>query len=292
MTLRRFHTLPLFFSVCLWPAMSHAQSQQPPANPALPAPAPQTPQAPQPDYPDPRTLTFGAFYWLTGISSYPDLTGGSQSLYPNSTLDNLGKPRPGSPGVEISMPITRTGSLHLEIFEAKGDGDQVAAGPLVLFGQTFNQGDYLSTQYGLLASKIYLDDLLFPHKFPVSRFRLKSLWEFQYVHMRSIIDAPAYTYTTPETGIGTRQIFLPTFGIAAEYALTPHVLARFDMSGFGIPHKADIADASATISFRHGSWEVYAGGKFFHFKTSPNNDEYLTDNLEGAFVGARWHWSL
>lgn len=238
-------------------------------------------------------MTFGAFYWFTGeaASLTPNLYGGSQA-YDYETLYNLGKPRPASPGVEISFPITRTGSLHFEIFQSKGDGNQTASQPLDLFGQTFNQGDYLATQYGLLASKIYLDDLLFPHKFPVAKFRLKSLWEFQYIHMRSIIDAPAYDLTTPETGIGTRQIFLPTFGIAAEYALTPHILARADVSAFGIPHKADIWDSSATLSYRRGSWEIYGGGKTMHFKTSPNNVEYLVDTLAGAFVGIRWHWSL
>ncbi len=281
--------------------MSLAQSQQTPASPAPPAAAPQAPPAaatqtqrtpPPPDYPDPRTLTIGAFYWATGMGSQPNLHGGSQA--PDyETLYDLGKPRRGSPGIEISLPITRTGTLHFEIFQAKGDGNQTAPAALDLFGQDYNQGDYLATQYQIIASKIYLDDLLFPHKFPVAKFRLKSLWEFQYIHMKSTIDAPAYDDTaTPEYGSGTKQIFFPTFGIAAEYAIAPHILLRADTSAFGIPHKANIWDAGATVSYRHGSWEIFAGGKMLHFKTSPNAEEYLVDTLSGAYVGLLWHWSL
>lgn len=221
----------------------------------------------------------------------PDLNTGKQAIY-LGTLHNLGKPK-GTPGLEVSIPITRTGSLHFEIFETKGDGNQNASMPLYLFGQGFNTGDNLASQYQLFATKLYLDDLLFPHKFPVAKFRLKSLWEFQYVHMKTTIDVPTLEGTSaPELATGTKQIFLPTFGLAAEYALSPHTLFRADASGFGIPHKADIWDASATLSYRHGSWEIYGGGKVFHFKSSPNSTEYLTDTLTGAFAGIRWHWSL
>jgi hypothetical protein len=96
--------------------------------------------------------------------------------------------------------------------------------------------------------------------------------------MKNTIDAPYLDQSAaPETAIGTKQIFLPTFGIAAEYAISPHVLFRVDASGFGIPHKADIWDAAATISYRRGAFEFLGGGKAFHFKTSPNSTEYLVD---------------
>jgi len=255
------------------------------------SPAAQNPKAAVPDYPDPRTLTIGAFYWVTGNGTGPNLYGGSQSFY-YGTLTDLGKPGQ-TPEVEVSYPITRTGTLGFQIFQTKGTGNQDASTSLFILGTGFNPGDYLATQYQILASKIYLDDLLFPHKFPVAKFRLKSLWEFQYVHMKNTIDAPYLDQSAaPETAIGTKQIFLPTFGIAAEYAISPHVLFRVDASGFGIPHKADIWDAAATISYRRGAFEFLGGGKAFHFKTSPNSTEYLVDTITGAFVGVRWHWSL
>jgi hypothetical protein len=285
-------------SVCL------AQNQPP----AAPAPTPATPapaaaattpaaqrntQPPAPDYPDPRTLTFGAFFWATGLdNSGPNLLTGNTA--PDfETLNNLGKARPVSGGVEISLPITRTGSLHFESLLAKGDGNQTTTVVTDIFGNSYPAGTLLVPQYSIFASKLYLDDLLFPHKFPVARFRLKSLWEFQYIHMKTVVDAPAFnTASSSATAIGTKQIFLPTFGIAAEYALTPHVLFRVDGSGFGIPGKSNIWDANVSLSYRHGSWEVLAGGKALHFKSTSNATEYVTDTLTGVFAGLRWHWSL
>ena len=271
--------------------MAQGQQQPPAVQTPPPAAAPQNPANAVPDYPDPRTLTIGAFYWFTNSGTGPNLYTGKQAL-DYETLTDLGKPR-NSPGIQVSLPVTRTGTLHFEIFQAKGDGSQNAPAALDIFGTSISQGDTLATQYQVLTSKIYLDDLLFPHKFPVAKFRLKSLWEFQYVHAKATIDAPYVDATgTQETATGTKQIFYPAFGIAAEYAMTPHMLLRVDGAGFGLPHKADIWDANATISYREGSWEIFAGGKAFHFKTSPNSTEYLIQTLYGAVVGLRWHWSL
>jgi hypothetical protein len=300
LTLRRFDTrvLPVLFCFLFFPlaaaqnAQTTAQAPTPQAAPPLPA---QNPKSTQPDYPDPRTFTIGAFYWMTLPTVSPDLRGGKQALYYYQSLYNLGDVRPSTPGVEISFPITRTGELHFEYFQAKGDGNQTAPTNLYLYGTAFNEGDYLATNYKIQVAKFYLDDLLFPHKFPVAKFRLKSLWEVQYVHTKTTIDAPYYAAENggaPNTALGTQHIFLPTFGMAAEYAPAPHLLLRVDASGFGIPHKAGLWDAEATISYRMGNWEIRGGGKAFYFKTSPNSDEYLSSTLFGAFVGLRWHWSL
>jgi hypothetical protein len=294
--------LSLLFSICVV-SVCQAQNQPPtapaPAAPGAAAPAaprpaaPQNAQPPAPDYPDPRTLTFGAFVWATGLdNSGPNLVSGSTAP-DNETLDDLGKARPVAGGVEVSLPITRTGSLHFESLLAKGDGNVTTTVTTDVFGNTYGAGTALVPQYSIFASKLYLDDLLFPHKFPVAKFRLKSLWEFQYIHMKTVVDAPALnTATASAAAVGTKQIFLPTFGIAAEYALTPHVLARVDASGFGLPGKSNIWDANVTLSYRRGSWELYAGGKALHFKSSGNATEYVTDTLAGVLVGLRWHWSL
>jgi hypothetical protein len=315
LTLIRFDVCALLsiFAFLTVPALAQAPQAQPPqalpqAPPAAQAPqaapqaAPQTaPQATQPapgpatavpDYPDPRTLTLGAFYWITGPGTEPSLYGGSQAL-DYETLTNLGRPR-RSPGVEASLPITRTGELRFEYFRIKGDGNQNASAATDVFGTAnYNPGDYLATQYQLQSAKLYLDDLLFPHKFPVSKFRVKSLWEVEWVQIKATTDAPYIEATGVSASTsGSREIIYPVFGLAAEYAIARHVLLRASATGFGFPHKADLWDGEATIAFRLGAWEIRGGGKAMHFKTSPNNTDYLTATFAGAFVGLRWHWSL
>ena len=92
-----------------------------------------------------------------------------------------------------------------------------------------------------------------------------------------------------EFATGTKSVVLPTFGIAAEYALTPHLLFRVDASGFGLPHKSNLWDAHATLSFRVGSVEIQAGAKMLHAKSGPGSLEYESATVEGVFGGVIWH---
>jgi hypothetical protein len=281
---------PLAIALMAVPAMAQVTPEtSPPQSPkAAPAAAP---KAAVPDYPEPRTLTIGAFYWLTQGGTQPSLSGGS--LAPDfETIKDLGKPKK-TPGIEVSIPISRTGELKLEYSRIKGDGNQTAPAVLDIFTTGINKGDFLATQYQMQHAKLYLDDLLFPHKFPVAKFRLKSLWEVQWVQIKNTIDAPFLAGTSlAETPSGTKTVILPTFGLAAEYALTPHVLLRVDGSGFGLYHRADMWDANALIAVRKGPVEVQGGVKALHFKTSPYSAEYESATFTGAFVGLLWHWGL
>ncbi len=276
------------------PAMAQVTPETSP--PQTPQAAPAAPKTAVPDYPEPRTFTIGVFYWLTQ-GGQPSIYGGSQAL-DYSTITDLGKPK-DTPGVDLSFPITRTGELKFEYSRLKGDGNQTATRAIDLFTTAINPGDYLATAYTVQHAKFYLDDLLFPHKFPVAKFRVKSLWEVQWVQVKNTIDAPYVDAQgiisnsgVTETASGTKQVILPTFGLAAEYAISPHVLLRVDGSGFGIYHRADIWDANATISYRQGAVEVVGGAKALHFKTSPNSNEYESATFTGAFVGLRYHWGF
>jgi hypothetical protein len=239
-----------------------------------------------PDYPDPRGFTIGVFYWFTGPGEDPELLAGRDAV-DNETYGNLGKPGHAG-GVQVNFPITRTGELKFEGFQVKGNANQIAVNDPFLLGTQFSTGDLLSSSYKITAAKLYLDDLLFPHKFPVAKFRLKSLWEFQYVKINTTIDAPLVTAGL--TATGSKQVILPTFGLAAEYALTPHVLFRVAGSGFGIYHGSDIWDGEATLSWRHNHLEIMGGGKAFHFKSSPSSEQYFVATLAGGFAGVRWHF--
>jgi hypothetical protein len=271
--------------------LSGAMAAQEPSGtaPQTAAPAASGAKKPaEPDYPEPRTLSIQLFYWLTVPGNGPDVRGGKLATG-YSSLFGLGKDKPG-PGLEIRLPITRTGELRFEGFLNKGDGSQKAPLDTTLFGTSFSKGDYLATQYQITSGKLYLDDLLYPYKFPVSKFRLKSLWAIRYLRAKSTIDAPLSTANATTTASANRQIILPELGLAAEYALTPHLLLRVDGSGFGIPHKSLIWDGAATASYRRGQWSVEGGFKALGFKTSPNKDEYVAGILQGGFVGIRYYW--
>jgi hypothetical protein len=267
------------------PTTTTASSQSPPA----------AKKRAGPDYPDPRTITFGIWEWATLPGTGPDVKGGNAAAG-YSTLDNFGKDHPITPGLEFSMPITRTGIIHLEAYLNKGDGSQNATVMTTLYGTQYLPGDYLSTQYQIRSAKMYYEDLLWPYKFPVSKFRLRSLWEFQWVGLSSTIDAPLKAVTTNSSGtaqsntaLGGETILWPTLGLAAEYAITPHVLLRAEASGFGIPHHAGLWDAQGTVSYRHKSWEVLGGFRALYFKSSPQQSEFMYGMIDGGFVGLRWH---
>jgi hypothetical protein len=285
-----------------------AQNQQPAPQQAPPPPsinpstraaiqaqASQAQTAPKesntPDYPEPRGLTVGVFYWDTFGGTQPSIFGG-KTAPGYETLTDLGRYRKG-PGFEVSAPITRTGSLHFEGFRIEGTGNQYAPAATTILGTSIGQGDYLASKYKLSNVKFYLDDLLFPHKFPVERFRLKGLYEFEYASISNQINAPfvpvSTTTGTSEFATGNKNVFLPALGIAAEYAITKHLLFRVDASGFGFPHHSDLWDAHALLSFRNGPVEVQAGAKVLHIKSSPQNDEYERATVSGVFVGLIYH---
>ncbi len=285
--------LPALCLIAFTPFAAIAQQDPAPAPAPPPAAATQAPKQTAPDYPDPRTFTVGIYYWITIPGNGPDLREGKAGTA-FGTLNSLGGDH-RTPGVEISMPVTRTGVVHFEGFLSKGDGKQIAPADTTVFAAGFNKGDSLSTQYQITAGKLYLEDLLHPFKFPLARFRLKSLWEVQYISIKSTIDAPAKPPATTGgvvglTGTGSRNIIFPTFGLAAEYDLAPHLTFRVAGSGFGLPHRAEILDAEATLSYRRNHLEIVGGAKALHFKTSPKKDEYVTETLDGGFVGLRWHF--
>ena len=241
-----------------------------------------------PDYPDPRTLSVGVFYWQTVPGEGPDIRGGKVATG-YSSLFGLGKAKPGF-GVDIRYPVTRTGELRFEGFLDKGTGNQKAPLDTTLFGTGFSKGDYLATQYQITSGKLYLDDLLYPYKYPVSKFRLKSLWAVRYLKVKSTIDAPLSKSTSLTSSSSNRQVLLPELGIAAEYAIAPHLLLRVDGSGFTLPGKSLIWDCAGTVAYRRGRISVEGGFKALGYRSSPKKDEYVSGILQGGFVEVRYHW--
>lgn len=286
------------------PQQTAPQVAPPPAPPLTPPSTPeqQHPQLPPsgknpkvPDYPDPRTFTIGVWGWGTIPGKGPDIIGGKQATG-YETLGELG-PDHVTPGIDASIPVTRTAEIRFEGFISKGDASQYASTNTTIFGTSYNTGDYLNTQYQITSLKLTYDDLLYPFKFPVAKLRFKSLWEVQYLAANGTIDAPYKANAEDSSGnlisnsaYGTRTIILPTFGLAAEYAIRPHILLRADASAFGLPHRAELWDAQAYIAYRRNKLEFRGGFKILHFKSSPQIDEYMQGTVQGGFFEAMYHW--
>jgi hypothetical protein len=49
-----------------------------------------------------------------------------------------------------------------------------------------------------------------------------------------------------------------------------------------------IADAEASAVFRLSHIEIAGGGRYFHFRTSTNSDEYVRGTLFGPVVSLRF----
>jgi hypothetical protein len=235
------------------------------------------------------------YYWLT--STNPSLRDGKLKN-PNANPGNFDFPgkATGTPGIVLSFPAGALNTLRLSYFQTQGRGDTFATGDLNIFATDLSKGDYLASRYKIQNVKLSLDYLSFPFPVKTSKLRLKTLWEIQYTSIKPSVDGPLRPYQTDSsgnlisnTGEGTEWFFYPTFGLALEHSVSKNFRWEAHASGFAFPHRATLWDAEASIAYRVGQFEVLAGGKGFHFKTSPKHEQYLYSTLSGAFVGLRWY---
>ncbi len=284
------------FTCCFILLVLHATSalgQQQDTQPAPPAKAPaksNPDNATEQDMLD-SSVSVALYYWLGPI--HPSVRTGraSTGAYP-SDLDYPGK-NTGTPAVVVSIPAGSHNAVRVSYFRTQGQGNTTANGNLTLFGTTYAPGDYLSVAYTLQNLKASWDFLTWP--FPMSRstWRIKTLWEAQYTTLKSSVDAPLKTDAAGHlVSAGAKKsdsFFYPSFGVGAEKLLSKNLRFEAKASGFAVPHYSTIWDADARVAYRRGHFEVFAGGKAFHFKTSPKRSEYVRGTLDGAFVGLCWY---
>ncbi|HEX5432568.1 MAG TPA: hypothetical protein VFW83_11425 [Bryobacteraceae bacterium] len=281
---------------------------QQPAPPPPPAPSPAQPQAQQQtagQTPSPFDQTpsdpveFGAsvkvFYWLS--ASHPNL------LLGTPPTDVFGNPQPiptGSenlaypaankrtPGVEITFPAGKFNRLEISFFQTDGSGTSVAPINLSLFGTNIPASELLSTTYRVRNLKVTWNYLTWPDPPEDSKFRIKTLWEFQYIGINSVVDAPLETSIAFAPAVGKNSIFYPTFGVGAEYVPSRHFYFEARASGFAFPGRSVIGDTEGNAVIRFGHVAIFGGEKLYHFKTSPHKEQYIDGTLSGPFFGVRW----
>ena len=170
----------------------------------------------------------------------------------------------------------------------------ISSQDLDLFSTLLPKGDVLSAKYKVQSFKVSFEALLYPYPVTGHKLRFKSLWEIQYANMSTRIDAPFDT-TTDSSGVvsfpsatGSRRVILPTLGAAMQYVASPRLNLEAKVSGFGIPHHADILDAEGSVAYRISHVQIIGGGKFYHLETSPQNEQFFRASIAGVFVGLRW----
>ena len=258
----------------------------------MPTPAPVA----KPPAQDPKILEDGGIsiepiYWLT--QAQPTLWGGKTAAT-YGDLNYLGKSKKALGG-EIGIPAGRANTLRISYFRVQGNSNSIVGNQgATLFSEPYVAGEYLQASNRIQSAKISWDYLSYTFK---NRIRFKTLYEVQYVTVSTTILDPFLGSTTDASGNtdthssnGSKNLFLPTFGVEFEQAVNKRLRWEVRGSGFGLPHRSDIWDAQADVAFRMKSVELIVGGKAYHFKTSPSGDQYFTDTLEGAFVGLRYYW--
>jgi hypothetical protein len=266
--------------------------QQPPAQPEAPAPQQQNPAATtapaeiskdDPDYGEP----LGLFYWLSKGRG-TTLPGNAAQYYTQEQVLGLPNARPRSPGAFVSIPAGKFNHLELSYFQVDGDGTGYATSTLSLLGSTIPQGDFISTTTTVRDAQITWNYLTWPAPPEDSKWRVRTLWSFDYTSVTAVVDAPFEPNVDFVAAHGTRNIFYPTFGISTEYIPNKYFYFEARTWGFGFPHKADIADAEVNAVFRFKHLEVFGGYKYFHYKTSPGSTQFFESTLTGPLGGLRW----
>ena len=297
--------------LCLLCARLPAQAPADPQTPAPQVPAPETP-VPQTPAPAPQTpvqttqrqrqtnakpdntapddidnvfLSIKGYYWLT--HGHFNLLGGKGTTSPaNSTLPTLGDANKHAYGGMVTFPAGKYNRLEVSFFQAKGSGTSTAPQNLTFYGQSFPAGDFLTSNFRIRTAKVTWNYLTWPDPPETARFRLKTLWEFHWSAVQTVIDAP-YDFSITSPAVGTRSIYYPTFGLGGEYVVAKHFYLDSRASAFAWPHHAVVWDAEANAVVRIKFLEVFGGYKASHLKTSPQNEEYIVGTLQGGYGGLR-----
>jgi hypothetical protein len=262
--------------------------QAPEPGPPQATPAPTVERKPTkviPNVPDDPTdgFSIGVFYWAS--AGQASLLGGSQSTQPSVQSLDLPDFNKRAPGIRITTPAGKYNRIVISGFQATGSGTTKATQDLNFFGNPFPTGDTLHSDYRVRNVKITWDYLMYPAP-PTAKIRYKALFEFQYVGARTTIAAPLDLNAT--TAQGTRNVYRPTLGLGADIVPSKHFRLEVRGSGIAWPHSAYIADAEANAVVRESHFELAVGGRYYHFRTSPNSDEFFRATMFGPMVSLRF----
>jgi hypothetical protein len=263
--------------------------------PALP------PKAPDVRQPGETGFYIGILTWIPRGTPFMN-RGRGAAFDDQSYIDLQGKPKLDR-GVEVGMALGAHNTLRMNVMESRASGDVTATKDLQLWEQTYDSGEYLTTDYRLRAGYLSFDYLTWPYPVESRRFRLKTLWQLRYTAVRTGFDAPKKSlldeFDQPLVDAsgnllsyaakGEKWFLSPAFGLGVAYYAGRHFRVEANGSGYTWPRRNTLWDTDASANLRFGHFEFRVGAKAFHFKTSTKDDFYMRGTVASGFVGLRWY---
>jgi hypothetical protein len=263
-------------------SIAAAQQAPAPAQAQAPPPAP----AVQPQEPEniERMFSIGLYDWLP--SGGPKFRAGINTFVPPSHDLTLPQKPSRAYGAILTMPMKGNTRLEVSYLTMNDRGNALAPTDLSLFAASIAKGEPLAMDYSLRHLKLSWNYLTYPNPPQDAKFRIKTLWE---VHFLQVYPTVVATVTSPDQPVGeTQRIILPAVGLGMEYVPSKHFRMEWRGSGMGFPNRSSIGDSEATLVGRIRSLEIFAGGKFLYFRTSPKKETYIKGMLWGPVGGVRW----
>jgi hypothetical protein len=297
------------------PAPPDQQAAPPAAQPAAQPATQEPPQTGQPNisappelpkYPDVR-MPGESGVWIGIGGSEPTGNpifnkGRSSGITTNSLVTFEGRPKLGE-SAEIGFALGLHNALVVSAFTTRAAGDFTSGTALTLWGLAYDPGVLIATNYQLQDIKISFEYLTWPYPVESRRFRLKTLWQVQYVNVVTGFDAPLLPTTGPAGGpligangqpvsyqaAGSHWFISPTLGVGAREYLSKFLRFELNASGFAFPRRWTIWDTDASLNLRLGHFELGGGVRAFHVKTSTDGAYYIRGTLISPEVSLRWY---
>jgi hypothetical protein len=299
------------FSICALLACGSAFAQDQNAAPQQPPVPEQTPpaeQAPAPNQqpnaklrPPRETLSpvntgrgfsIEPVYWFSRQD--PQLRTGSLNANPLTGDFDFPKATNRTIGAMVSIPAGKNAVIRGSYFQTQSTGQSSSPVDANLVGQTINANDFLATRIRLEDFKLSYDYVTYFWKRENSELRLLTLWGAQRVSVTNEINdfVPNSDGTfSVNTALGSKAVFYPTFGLGIEHTMSQHLRWEARASGFTWLHGGTIGDLEASAAYRVSHFELLAGARMLHYKTTTNAEEYNRGTLWGPYVGLRYYWS-
>jgi hypothetical protein len=272
--------------VCTLAFGQQAQQQTPPDQTQTqpPSQTPPPPAPPQKYDPAETPFSFGFFGFLA--HAHPDLLPGKGATVPAAeTFKDLGKTRYAA-GIRLAIPTGKGNYLEFSGWQLKGTGGHTVPIATTIFGSTYAANDVISDRYKVRNIKISWNYLSYPAPPGNRKFRFKTLYEVQYTSFTSNFSSSSEASLISSQG--SHNIIYPMFGVAAGYVSSKNFYIETKASAFAFPHRSTVWDAEANAVIRSGHFEVALGGKAFHFRTTPQKEEYFRSTLYAPMVSLRY----